>query len=43
MNVYFFLGLIWNFVALFQNCLIKERNGWRYAIVADLGLATDIK
>jgi len=26
-----------------QNCLIKEINGWRYAIVADLGLATEIK
>ncbi|PFX21560.1 Dual specificity testis-specific protein kinase 2 [Stylophora pistillata] len=28
---------------LCENCLIKERKGWRYAIVADLGLATDIK
>ncbi|KAJ7325341.1 hypothetical protein OS493_029887 [Desmophyllum pertusum] len=25
-----------------KNCLIKERSGWRYAIVADLGLATEI-
>ena len=31
------------FVFFLQNCLIKERNGWRYAIVADLGLATEIK
>ena len=32
-----------NFFIFLQNCLIKETNGWRYAIVADLGLATEIK
>lgn len=26
-----------------KNCLIKEVHGWRYGVVADLGLATEIK